>query len=245
MKTFSVFFLALVLVPSVVWAQQPTESGWPQPVNNDPSLGYTVFEQNELRMRDGKQTWRWDSESWYGGNINRAVFKTEGNFNIDSGKFEEAEWQVLVSHAISRFFNLQAGGRYESRPGPSRGSAVIGVEGLAPLYWKVGAYAYLGTQGRLAARFEGQYDLQMTQRLVLQPQFELNFNAQTDLARAQGAGLVELDSGLRLRYEITRQFAPYLGVTYTKKYGKTADVAASDGETADQLAFTVGLRFWF
>jgi copper resistance protein B len=128
---------------------------------------------------------------------------------------------------------------------PSRGWGAFGIQGLAPQFFKVSAFGYISGGGHLAARLEGSYDLLITNRLILQPQLELNFYTEDDPARLIGAGLSELDAGLRLRYEITRQFAPYIGVTYLGQYGATADfVSAADGPT-QQVRFTVGLRTWF
>ena len=245
MKSISLILFSLLIAPGMALAQQPTQPGWPQPMNNNPKMGYTIFNQNEMRMRNGNHTWRWESDSWYGGNINRIAVKTEGNLDTDTGKFDEAEIQVLASRAVSRYFNLQVGGRYNFQPKPSRKWAVVGVEGLAPFFWDLSAWAYIGPNGRTSARLEASYDMRFTQRLILQPQFELNFYSRREPARGLGSGLAEIDSGLRLRYEITREFAPYIGITYSKKYGQTADIASSAGDTTEQLQFAAGVRFWF
>lgn len=245
--SLAVISLAVIsLLPGgAALAQEPTQPGWPQPMHNNMSYMVTRFDQNELRVRDGTQTYRWEGESSWGGNIDRLWFKTEGKVDTDTGKFDEAEVQVLGSHAITRFFNLQYGGRYNFKPEPNRKWAVVGVEGLAPLFWEMGAYAFVGPAGRWSARVEGSYDAYLTQRLVLQPQFELNWYSSTEPARGIGSGLSELDSGFRLRYEFSRQFAPYLGVTYNKKYGNTADLAIAEGERTEALQFTAGIKFWF
>ena len=244
-------FVPALLLMASTWsplraaAQQPTQPGWPQPMHNNLPFGYTVFNQNEIRARGDERVWRWDSESWYGGNINRFWIRSEGSLDTRSRKFDDAEAQALYSHAISPFFNLQTGARYAFTPGPSNGSAVFGVEGLAPLNWEVGAFAFISTGGHYAARIEGNYDLLLTQRLILQPQFEINFHSKDDARRGIGAGLSDLDSGIRLRYEIKRQFAPYIGLTFTKKYGRTADMAALKGAITEELRFTAGIRIWF
>jgi copper resistance protein B len=119
------------------------------------------------------------------------------------------------------------------------------VQGLAPLFFKVSAIGYVSGEGHLAARLEGSYDLLITQRLILQPQIELNFYTKDDPVRRVGAGLSELDAGLRLRYEITRNFAPYVGVTYLGQFGGTASYVSAAGGSTQQVRFTVGLRTWF
>lgn len=234
-----------LLLPMVAAAQQPTEPGWPQPVQNDRAFGYAVLNQNELRTGNGRSTYRWSGEAWYGGNINRAWFKTEGNLSTDTGTLEDGEVQALYARAISPYFNLQTGLRYDLKPSPSRGWAVFGVEGLAPLYFEVGAYGFVSDSGNYAARLEGHYDLRLTQRLVLQPQLELNAYSRSDAARGVGAGLSDMDAGLRLRYEIRRQFAPYIGVAYERKFGATANFARQAGEPVDDLRFVAGIRLWY
>ncbi|MBS0521851.1 MAG: copper resistance protein B, partial [Proteobacteria bacterium] len=134
--------------------------------------------------------------------------------------------------------------RYDLDSKPGRGWGAIGIEGLAPLFFHVSATGYVGGDGRLAAKLEGSYDLLITQRLILQPQVEMNFYSQSDPARGIGSGLSDLDAGLRLRYEITRKIAPYIGVSYTGKYGGTADYARAAGSPTDEVRFVVGLRTW-
>ncbi len=232
-------------VPPLSHAQQPTRPGWPQPVDNNLSFGYAALNQNELRTGDGHSTYRWDGEGWYGGNINRVWFKTEGNLNTDGGVVDEAEIQALYSRAVSPFFNLQTGVRYDIKPNPSRVWGAFGVEGLAPLYWEIGAFGFVRGGGHFAARLEGYHDFYLTQRLVLQPQFELNFYSKSDPRTGTGSGLADLDSGLRLRYEIRRQFAPYIGVTYQNKYGRTATYARAEGAPVEELRFVAGIRVWY
>lgn len=237
--------LTMMLPMTAVAQQQPTEPGWPQPIHNNLMYSYAKLSQNELRTGNGDSTYRWEGEGWYGGNINRAWFKTEGNLNVDSGALDEAETQALYSRAISPYFNLQAGARYNFDPIPSRGWGAFGIEGLAPLFWEVGLFGFVSDNGHYAARVEGHYDLRLTQRLVLQPQFELNLYTKSDPRARLGAGLSDLDSGLRLRYEIWREFAPYIGITYEKKYGQSASFARADGGSAEDFRVVSGIRVWF
>jgi copper resistance protein B len=238
--------LVLGWLPSMGAAgQQPMQPGWPPPVENDRSFGFAVLDQNELRTGDGRNTYRWEGEGWYGGNIDRVWFKTEGDLSTDSGRLEEGELQALYSHAISPFFDLQAGVRYDFEPAPSRGWAAFSVEGLAPLFFEVDASGFISDAGHYAARLEGYYDLLLTQRLVLQPQVEANFYSKSDARRGIGAGLSDLDAGLRLRYEIRREFAPYIGLAYQKSFGSTADFARQAGASVEDLRFVAGIRVWY
>jgi copper resistance protein B len=232
-----------ILLPMTVEAQQqPAEPGWPQPVENDRSFGYAILNQNELRV-GSPDSYRWEGEGWYGDDVNRLWVKSEGSVDTSSGTADEVEIQGLYSRAASAFFNLQGGVRYDLDP-TSRGWAALGIEGLAPLNWEIGAFTFVSSGGHLAARFEGYQDLNLTQRLVLQPQFELNAYSRADRAARLGTGLTDGDFGLRLRYELRREFAPYIGVTYEVKYGTTANLARATGLSTSDLRFVAGIRAW-
>lgn len=236
--------LALVLtLPIAAQAQQqPTEPGWPQPIQNNRSFGYAALNQNELRVGNA-DAYRWEGEGWYGNDFNRLWLKTEGSIDTSNGTADEAEVQGLYSRAMTAFFNLQGGVRYDFDP-TSRGWAALGIEGLAPLGWEIDAFAFASSGGHLGARFEGYSDLYLTQRLILQPQFELNAYSRPDRGAMIGTGLTDADFGLRLRYELRREFAPYIGVTYEAKYGATAGMARAAGLSTGELRFVAGIRAW-
>ena len=147
--------------------------------------------------------------------------------------------------AISPYFDAQVGARYDLDSLPGRGWGAFGIEGLAPLFFKVAATGYVSSDGHLAAGLEASYDLLLTQRLILQPQIEMNFYTKDDPARRIGSGLSDIDAGLRLRYEISRKFAPYAGVVYQGKFGGTADFARAEGEAANEVRFVLGVRTWW
>jgi copper resistance protein B len=237
--------LALLLPVATQAGQKPTRPGWPQPVENDRWFGYGILNQNEVRAGEGQNVYRWEGEGWVGGNLNRVWLKSEGSLGLDSGAVNEAEAQALYSRAISPFFNLQVGVRYDFDPTPSRAYAAFGVEGLAPMFVEVGAFGFVSDGGHNAARLEGHYDMRLTQRLVLQPQFEANFYTASERDRGIGSGFSDLDTGLRLRYEILRQFAPYFGVTYQSEFGQTADFTRAEGESVREVRFVAGLRVWY
>jgi copper resistance protein B len=188
--------------------------------------------------------YRWDAEAWYGGDADRLVMKTEGLGESDA-KPESAELQALYSRAIGPYFNLQAGARYDFRPDPSRLYATIGVEGLAPYYVQTVAALFLSTKGDVLARVEAYHDMTLTQRFILQPRAELNFAAQDVRETRTGSGLSNAELGLRLRYEIRREFAPYIGVSYDRMVGATARYARAAGEDVGGTRFVAGLHAWF
>lgn len=203
-----------------------------------------MFNLAEYQARKGRDGYRWDGEAWLGGDINRLTIKSEGEGVIRQG-VEAAEVQALYSRAIGPYFNLQAGVRHDFKPGKSRPYAVIGFEGLAPYWFEVEGAAFLSDKGDILARLEGYYDQRITQRLVLQPRAELNLSAQDIPENRIGAGLSSAELGLRLRYEITRQFAPYVGVSYEAKTGQTARYARAGGDDPTTTSLVAGVRIWF
>ena len=207
--------------------------------------GYMVLlDRLEYRAIEGEDGYAWDAEAWYGGDYNRLWLKTEGEGEFGEGA-ESAEVQALYSRAINPWFNLQTGVRYDFRPKPDRAHLVVGVQGLAPYWFEVDAAAFLSDEGELTARFDAEYDQRITNQLILQPRVELDLAAQDAPELGVGAGLSKVEAGLRLRYEIRREFAPYVGVQYERSVGETADFARAEGEDADGWAVLVGLRSWF
>jgi len=207
--------------------------------------GMVMIERLEARIpaQGGEDGFLWDAQAFYGGDINRFVFKTEGEGGFDGG-VENAEAQALYSRAIGPFFDLQAGVRIDDAP-DTRTHFVAGIQGLAPYMFEVDAALFVSDRGDLTARIEGEYDQRITQLLILQPRVEIEAAAQDIPERGIGAGLTKIEPGLRLRYEFLREFAPYLGIEYEAKLGETADIARSLGEDPDGLKLVVGLRTWF
>ncbi|NNM77776.1 copper resistance protein B [Sphingomonas sp. ID1715] len=198
----------------------------------------------EYQIHSGRDGYRWDGEAWWGGDINRLWLKSEGEGELRRG-LDTADVQALYSRAIDPYFNLQAGIRQDFGRGPKRTYATVGIEGLAPGFFEVEGALFLSNKGDVLARTEGYYDQRITQRLVLQPRAELNFAAQDIPETGTGSGLVDAEFGLRLRYEIRREIAPYIGVSYLRKTGDTARFARASGEDVHATSFVIGLRAWF
>ncbi len=198
----------------------------------------------EIAIRDGQDGYRWDGEAWFGGDIDRFVLKSEGEGGFGE-RLESAEVQALYSRAIGPYFNLQAGVRRDIRPTPARTYASVGIEGLAPYWFEVEATAFVSTRGELIGRVEGYYDQRITQRLILQPRAEVNLSAQDISAIDIGSGVTSIEAGARLRYEIEREFAPYIGIVWERKIGDTARFARDDGDDVGGLGLVLGLRSWF
>ncbi|MCR9259461.1 MAG: copper resistance protein B [Pseudomonadaceae bacterium] len=202
-------------------------------------------ERLEYQSNDGNPLSVWEAQGWVGGDIQKLWFKTEGEYEVDEGRFEEAEVQALYSRAISPFWDLQAGIRHDIKPDPSRNYAVIGAQGLAPYWFEFDGQLFMSDEGDLSARLEAEYEFRLTQRLMLQPRLELNGAFSDDEDIGVGSGLSTAAAGLRLRYEITREFAPYIGISWNRTFGKTQDFVRAEGEDSDQVSWVAGVRFWF
>jgi len=198
----------------------------------------------EFQARNGDGGYRWEGEAWIGGDIHRLVIKSEGEGGTQAG-VEAGEVQGLYSRAITPYFDLQAGIRQDFEPQPRRTYAVLGVEGVAPYWFDVSGAVFVSNHGEVLGRFEGTYDLRLTQRLILQPRVETNLAAEDIPEIGIGAGVSNAELGLRLRYEITRAFAPYVGVSFDRKLGDTADFARNRGEEPSQTSMVFGIRAWF
>lgn len=212
--------------------------------HGDVTVGRFLVDRAETRVRDGRDGYLVDIQAWYGGDIDKLWLKSEVE-GAWGGKLEHAEVQALWSHAIGPWFDLQAGARFDPQPGPNRSHLVLGVEGLAPYWWEVEGAVFLSNKGDVTARVEGEYDLLITQKLVLQPRAELNVALQDVPELAIGAGLSDAELGLRLRYQLSPIVAPYIGFEYEHAFGDTRDFRRAEGEKADSFNLLAGIRFWF
>lgn len=203
-----------------------------------------LIDQMETSIRDGRNGYAWDAQLWYGGDINRVWFKTEGEGSFGDGP-EDVEVQALYSRALDPWFNLQAGVRHDFRAGPERTYAVLGIQGLAPYWFEVDGSLFLSDKGDLTARFEAEYDQRITQKLILQPSVEFELSAQNIPELGVGSGLSSAETGLRLRYQFVPELAPYVGVKYERVFGDTANFARAAGKKTGGWSFLVGLRSWF
>lgn len=261
MQAFRVYWLGLILIARVANAfaqqQQPVT---PIPALTDedraaafPDVGthrhggglkyYVLFDGLEWRDGNGERTAAWDSVGWFGGDINRLWFRTEGE--VDRRAVHDAEAHLLYGRAFSRWWDFVAGVRQDFRPGPARTWGAVGIQGLAPNFFEVEATAYVGASGHTQVRFEGEYELLITNRLILQPRAELSISGKSDPRRSLGSGLSTGEAGLRLRYEFRREFAPYIGLEWDRKFGGTADFARDRGAPTSGTRLVGGVRFWF
>ena len=211
-------------------------------MNDEMRFGRILLDKFEYAKGDGEHGQNLDAEAWYGNDYNKAWFKAEGERR--GGHLQSLRTEALWDRTFATFWSTQLGVRHDSGGGDSRNWLAFGVRGLAPYWFDTEATAYW-SGGRLAARFNVRYELLFTQQLILEPEVEANLYSRSDPARGVGSGLSDLELGLRLRYEIRRQFAPYVGVTWARNFGDTADYARARGERNKSTQIVAGVRIWF
>ncbi|MDG2090809.1 MAG: copper resistance protein B [Gammaproteobacteria bacterium] len=211
-------------------------------MDDDPLL-YNIM-IGEMETDDSNSNlFSWDAQAWLGKNINKLWLKTEGE--RVHGETEGVEVQALYSRAISPFWDFQVGIRHDALPTPEQNWGVIGLQGLARYYFEIDSALFIGESGNTALRFNAEYELLFTQKLILTPEIEINFYGQDIPEVSLGSGLSDTTLGLRLRYEIRREFAPYIGIEWSKKYGSSADFVRNSGAEVSDTKIVAGLRLWF
>lgn len=228
-----------VLLLSVVFAGTAYGGG----MVDDPLLAMLLVDQLEVRATTGDDPVVWDAEAWIGKDLHKLWIKTDGEYV--GGAVEEMELQALYSRAIAPFWDLQMGWRRDIRPSPDRDWLAFGIKGLAPYFFDIDAALFVGESGRSSLRLRALYEILFSQRLILAPDIEVNLYGTDDPETGIGSGLSNIEAGLRLRYEIRREFAPYLGFNWLHLYGQTADYAREEGADRDDFRLVFGIKSWF
>ena len=221
-----------------------------EPEMQGPTMGneiftHVLFNQLEGRTDGSDSEMRWDGEGWIGTDMNRLWLRSEGY--ADSGNVSDGDLEALYDRPLPRlrYFDGQAGIREDLDSGPRRTWMALGIEGLAPNFFEFEPTFYFRDGGHVAGRITTSYDLLLTQRLIAQPELEINFYSKRDPQRLTGSGLSDIDTGIRLRYEFSRKFAPYVGFAYNGKFGSTATFARQAGEAVSNSSFIFGFRVWY
>lgn len=218
---------------------------WENGIKDSQPYAFTIFDRLEYGDSDEENTYLWDAQGWIGGDYNKFWWRTEGE-GPTSGDPEKTELQALYYRTIAPFWGVQAGLRYDTtNPGPDTGYAVVGLQGLAPYWFDTATTLFVSEEGDLSFRGEFEYDLMFTQRLILQPRLEFNVSASDAPELGLASGINNTEAGLRLRYEIKREFAPYIGVRWEQLYGDTKDIAQREGEPTSSTSFVIGVRAWY
>ncbi|MCB9773836.1 MAG: copper resistance protein B [Nitrospiraceae bacterium] len=239
--------------PEAHISQGSPKPDWPSPVMDEENHSFFLADVLEYRPKFGgngsDDDYRWDIEGWYGGDYNRIWFKSEGQRDTAFKADYDIDSQLLFGHFIQQYYDFQVGGRVETQSyrgrNVTRGLAVIGLQGLVPYNYELQPALFISQHGDLSARLTATKDLSLTQRLILQPRFETNAAIQRVRKFTTGSGLNNLELGFRLRYEIRREFAPYVGISLDKSFGDTASLVRQEGGNPSQIRFVVGIRAWF
>lgn len=231
----------------------PPPQHWPPPVNDQESRLFTLVDVLDYRPKisggQGHDDYRWDVEGWYGGDYNRLWFKSEGQRDTAFKADYDVDFQLLYGRFIRKHYDLQIGSRVETQSfkgrNVTRGFGVIGIEGLVPYNYEFESALFIDQNGAVSARLSFTKDLLLTQRLIFQTRFETNAAVQRVEKFTTGSGLNNLEFGVRLRYEIRRELAPYVGISFDRSFGETATLVRQDGGDPTQIRLLVGVRVWF
>ncbi len=212
-------------------------------VHDNAVHAFVLFDQLEWQGVETGGGLSWDTKGWIGGDRDRLWFRAEGG--AADGQLGDAEAHLFYGRAFARWWDVVVGVRQDVRPGSAQTWIAFGVQGLAPYWFEVEATGYVSDGGQTAVRLEAEYELLLTNRLVVQPLIEVNVYGKSNVARGIGAGLSDTDIGLRLRYEFRWEVAPYIGVTWRNAFGETRDLAQAAGDTIGGARFVAGVRLWY
>ena len=227
--------------------QGPQQNFGVQPVHDNQIFATFKGDRFEYQWREhGVEKLLWDVNAWVGNDYNKLYLRSEGEMRVDKNdKVEGADVELFYSRNIDKFWDFHVGARHDFRPRPERSSAAIGFQGLAPQWFMINAHAYLSEDGDVSAKIEVEYELLLTQRLVLIPRLETGISFQDVPEYEQWEGVTDVTVGARLAYQIRREVAPYIGVTWTSLVGETKNRIADKGGDINSTAFVAGVRFWF
>ena len=214
----------------------------PHAIGDTDIYTFVLLDELEWQADQSAGGLNWDAKGWVGGDRNRLWFRTAGQ--VDDGRLGDAEAHVVYGRAIARWWDVMVGVRQDVRPGPAQTWAAFGVQGLAPYWFEIEATGYVSDGGQTAARLEADYELLITNRLVLRPLVEFNLYGKSNLERGIGSSLSSTDVGIRMRYEFRRELAPYIGVTWNNTFGETRDLAEASGDEVSRVRVVAGLRLW-
>ncbi|QQS33541.1 MAG: copper resistance protein B [Acidobacteriota bacterium] len=227
--------------------QYPPPKSWGKPVEDELPHSYILVDLLEFSPKRGDSNVRWDTLAWYGGDFNRIWLKSEGEISTIEKDYK-IDLQILYGRFVKTYYDFQIGGRVQTNTfrgkNATRVQGVVGIQGLRPYKYEIEALAFLDPKGNVSGRFTASRDYLMTQRLVLQPRFETELSIQEVERFKTGRGLNNIGLGLRLRYAIRREFAPYIGISYERSFFSTADLIRQDGGNPSQIRFVMGVRLW-
>ena len=221
---------------------------WPSPVGDREPHTFFFADLLEYRPKPSNSDFRWDVEGWHGGDLNKLWFKSEGERNTALKADYDIDAQLLYGRFLRKYYDFQTGVRVETQSyrgrNVTRAHGVIGVEGLIPYNLETEAALFISQHGDVSGRFSLTKDFRVTQRWVVQSRFETNVAAQRVERFTTGRGLNNLEYGLRVRYDISRKFSPYAGISFDRAFFGTADLVRQEGGDPSQIRFVVGVRMF-
>lgn len=246
MKARLILLSLLLSATHAAFAYEPagTPPDWASPVKQPPPNWKLLIDRFEAGFNDAEDSNAWEGQFWYGGDRNRLTISTEGE-GVQGESLESAELEVAYSRLFLPYWDWQIGVRHDFRPAPEAAHLMLGLQGVVPYEFETQAMLYVSEDGDLSTRVEFEYDLNLTQRWILQSRFEVNAAFDEVEERGIGRGVNSSELGVRLRYEVRREFAPYVGVEWARLYGNTRDLAEDEGEDASFVSLVAGIRFWF
>jgi copper resistance protein B len=244
MRKLWIWIFSLFVLHGISSAQVPVADFGAKAVHDNEIFYMLMADRMENHWKDEKDILIWDVSAWLGNDYNKLYLESEGE-KLTDGAAEEVNLEVFYNRTINTFWDLQLGLRHDFQPSPSRTHLALGFQGLAPYWFEVDATGYVSEDGDVSAAVEAEYDLMLTQRLVLQPRLEIQVAVQDVPEYGIGSGINAVELGARLRYEIRRKFAPYIGVSWHRKTGQTAEMARDEDEEVESAAFVAGIRMWF
>jgi len=205
-----------------------------------------LVDQFEFSREDGVTTGSFDLHGWVGGDVQRLWLSAEGEAEREVGDDTEFDgrFEAHYGRGFTPWWDWLAGVRHDVQDGRDRTALSAGIHGLAPWFVESAFYVDVDTDGDIEARIEAEYNLLLTQRLILQPDIEAGWYGGSDTEELKGRGFGSVEAGLRLRYEFTREFAPYIGVTHERFFGRTAEWRRAGGEPVRSTLWVAGFRFW-
>lgn len=249
MRWLCALFLLLTSIATAAAAEPGSQSGKPPPIHDHQLFWYVLLDNFEYQARDGTDAVAWEAKAWVGGDFNRLWLKTEGERSVSGDGAGELEVQLLYGRMLSPFWDLQAGIRQDRTIGKGadefRTLATLALQGTAPYRFELEPALFLSRDGGLSFRLGAEWDLLILQRLAVQPSFEMNGALRSAEKFGVGRGLNDLEFGLRIRYEVWRELAPYLGIVWKRKFGQTADLAREEKESVASTVLVGGVRIWF
>ena len=232
--------LAVVLFPVLF-----VSAGYAQSAS--PTVYGLQIEEFERRWGDQNERVNvWNADGFVGNDEVRLRWLSEGEYDDIANKFENLENRFVAQIPVSTFFDVKGGVRLDRPKGENRNYGVLGLTGLAPQWFEIDADLFYSNKGKWSARFDAEYELLITNRLILTPSADINYAFSDDTGIELKSGFSSLELGARLSYDLVdRMFSPYVGVVYESKLGSTADYLRDEGEDTKSWFGVVGLKMMF